>query len=288
MDTIPDEVPPVVETWPDIPEEMTSLSTEEVLWRIRLTENDIKFMGDNLVLDALSAEYDSRVKAMTYLTISMFATLHVWSNLLLSRLQRGQVRRCDKFAHGFGEVIAMPIMLEAVMRVRATKGLRMASFHGNFFVRSTDLLAMPTTAVLRSTCTGERRIRVVTLALQTTTNLSEVYTSADQVAIATLLANKAVERSLSHKLQGAHDAVERSTTPWNPWVFKVGVTNVHLFGGSTHLGNGVGFHATQAGVREIRGKHEDDVAELNTAGRDGSTEGEMMSAEEVREVVKED
>lgn len=28
-----------------------------------------------------------------------------------------------KFAHEFGEVIAMPIMLEAVMRVRATKGM---------------------------------------------------------------------------------------------------------------------------------------------------------------------
>ena len=27
-----------------------------------------------------------------------------------------------KFAHEFGEVIAMPIMVEAVMRVRATKG----------------------------------------------------------------------------------------------------------------------------------------------------------------------
>lgn len=37
----------------------------------------------------------------------------------------------------------MPIMLEAIMRVRASRGLRMAAFHGNFFVRSTDLLAMP-------------------------------------------------------------------------------------------------------------------------------------------------
>lgn len=54
---------------------------------------------------------------------------------------------------------------------------------------------------------GERRIRVVTLALPTTTNLSEVYASADQVAIATFLANKAVERSLSHKLEDARDAV---------------------------------------------------------------------------------
>ncbi|ETW78005.1 hypothetical protein HETIRDRAFT_388085 [Heterobasidion irregulare TC 32-1] len=137
-----------------------------------------------------------------------------------------------KFAHEFGEVIAMPIMLEAVMRVRASRGLRMASFHGNFFVRSTDLLAMPAvpqdqsyaievqleetltapfvvfqTAVLHTTCYGERRIRVLTLALPTSSNLSEIYASADQVAIATLLANKAVERSITHKLEDARDAV---------------------------------------------------------------------------------
>lgn len=136
-----------------------------------------------------------------------------------------------KFAHEFGEVLAMPIMLEAVMRVRASKGLRMASFHGNFFVRSTDLLAMPAvptdqsyaievqiedtitapfvvfqTAVLHTTCYGERRIRVITHALPTTSSLSELFASADQVAIATLLANKAVERSLTHKLEDSRDA----------------------------------------------------------------------------------
>jgi protein transport protein SEC24 len=125
----------------------------------------------------------------------------------------------------------------------------MASFHGNFFVRSTDLLAMPAvpqdqsyaievqieeaittpfvvfqTAVLHTTCygvpflpsfiriifmfeIGERRIRVITLALPTTTNLSEVYASADQVAIATFFANKAVERSLTNKLEDSRDYV---------------------------------------------------------------------------------
>lgn len=137
-----------------------------------------------------------------------------------------------KFAHELGEILAMPIMLEAVMRVRASKGLRMASFHGNFFVRSTDLLAMPAvptdqsyaieiqiedtltapfvvfqTAVLHTTCHGERRIRVITLALPTTSNLSEVFASADQVAIATYMANKAVERSITHKLEDSRDAV---------------------------------------------------------------------------------
>lgn len=34
-------------------------------------------------------------------------------------------------------------MLEAITRVRGSRGIRMASFHGNFFVRTTDLLAMP-------------------------------------------------------------------------------------------------------------------------------------------------
>jgi protein transport protein SEC24 len=54
---------------------------------------------------------------------------------------------------------------------------------------------------------GERRIRVITHALPTTTNLSEVFASADQVALATLLANKAVERSLTHKLEDSRDAL---------------------------------------------------------------------------------
>jgi len=111
-------------------------------------------------------------------------------------------------------------------------GLRMASFHGNFFVSSSDLLSMPSipedqsysieveydddikgshvvlqTASLHTTSEGERRIRVITLALPTTSNISQVYASADQIAIATFLASKAVERSISHKLEDARDAV---------------------------------------------------------------------------------
>ncbi|CAG8709270.1 14480_t:CDS:10, partial [Acaulospora morrowiae] len=137
-----------------------------------------------------------------------------------------------KFAHEFAEFLASPIALEAVMRVRASKGIRMTSFHGNFFVRQTDLLALPNvprdhsytievsieenittptvcfqTALLHTTCFGERRIRVLTLALPVTNNLNELFASADQLAITTLLANKAVERSLSSKLEDARDAL---------------------------------------------------------------------------------
>ncbi|KAF8761752.1 CPII coat sec24 protein [Rhizoctonia solani] len=137
-----------------------------------------------------------------------------------------------KFAHEFGQVIGSPIGLEGLVRIRASRGLRMSQFHGNFFVRSTDLLAFPAipmdqsytvevqieenlttpfvvmqAGILYTTSFGERRVRVVTLALPTTSNASELYASADQVAIATYLAHKAVERGVSSKLEDARDAV---------------------------------------------------------------------------------
>lgn len=40
MDTTPDQ--PAEETWEDIPEDIKSLGTDEILTRIRLIENDIK------------------------------------------------------------------------------------------------------------------------------------------------------------------------------------------------------------------------------------------------------
>ncbi|KAH8917910.1 CPII coat sec24 protein [Atractiella rhizophila] len=137
-----------------------------------------------------------------------------------------------KFAHELGEVLASPIGLEAIIRIRASRGLRMTAFHGNFFIRSTDLLGLPAvpcdqsytveiqvedpltqpfvvfqTAVLHTSSFGERRIRVVTQAFPTTSNLSEIYSSVDQVALATYLSCKAVEKSLYSRLDDARDAV---------------------------------------------------------------------------------
>jgi protein transport protein SEC24 len=43
--------------------------------------------------------------------------------------------------------------------------------------------------------------------MPTTQNISEVFASADQLALVALFANKAVERSLSHKMEDARDAV---------------------------------------------------------------------------------
>ncbi|KAI8146864.1 hypothetical protein BJV82DRAFT_509103 [Fennellomyces sp. T-0311] len=137
-----------------------------------------------------------------------------------------------KFAHEFSELIAEEIGLEAVIRIRASRGLRMNAFHGNFFIRSTDLLALPNvprnqsycvevvieddlktptvcfqTALLHTTCHGERRIRVITLCLPVTTSMPEIYSCVNQQALAAYFANKGVERALSSKLDDARDAI---------------------------------------------------------------------------------
>lgn len=128
--------------------------------------------------------------------------------------------------------MSRPLGLEAVLRVRASKGIRVDSFHGNFFLRSTDLLALPNvtpdhgyavemaveeqlvgdyacfqTALLHTSSNGERRIRVITTALPITNQISEIYASADPFAIASLLAKKAIERSLTAKMEDAREAV---------------------------------------------------------------------------------
>lgn len=138
-----------------------------------------------------------------------------------------------KFAKEFSDYLSAEIGLEAVLRVRATTGLRMNAFYGNFFNRSSDLCAFPAfprdqsyvvevaideslqkgpicmqTAVLHTTCNGERRIRVLTLSLPTTQNLADVCASADQMAITAYFSHKAVERALGSGLEAARDALQ--------------------------------------------------------------------------------
>ncbi|GAB0492134.1 hypothetical protein MMPV_003393 [Pyropia vietnamensis] len=109
--------------------------------------------------------------------------------------------------------------LEAVMRVRATKGVRCGNFHGRFFLRNTDLLALPNsdadsaygvqfsfddaalttgvfvvqTALLYTSTRGERRIRVHTVAAPVSRSVPEMLASADAGATANLLVRTAAD-----------------------------------------------------------------------------------------------
>ncbi|KAJ3205175.1 COPII subunit [Entophlyctis luteolus] len=136
----------------------------------------------------------------------------------------------EKFRRELQNFFSRPLALEAVLRVRASKGIRTTGFHGNFFLRSTDLLALPAvdpdyaygiemeiqdnlqgnmacfqTALLHTSSSGERRIRVITLTVPVTDALGEIYNSADQYAIAALWAKKAVEKCLGSHIEAARD-----------------------------------------------------------------------------------
>ncbi|EPY50354.1 COPII vesicle coat protein [Schizosaccharomyces cryophilus OY26] len=137
-----------------------------------------------------------------------------------------------KFASELSDYLSSEVALEAVMRVRGSSGIRMSSFYGNFFNRSSDLCAFPSfprdqcyvieaviedtitkpfasfqAAILHTTSSGERRIRVVTLSLPVTNSLTELYASADQLAMMHVLTMRATEKALSSNLSDARDGI---------------------------------------------------------------------------------
>ncbi|GIY28448.1 protein transport protein Sec24B [Caerostris darwini] len=139
----------------------------------------------------------------------------------------------NKFAGDLKRYLTRRIGFEAVMRVRCTRGLSIHTFHGNFFVRSTDLLSLPNinpdtgygmqiaieenlteynsvcfqAAVLYTSSNGERRIRVHTLCLPVVSILQDVLGGADQETVIGLVSKMAVDRSISSSLTDARDAL---------------------------------------------------------------------------------
>ncbi|XP_069834618.1 protein transport protein Sec24B isoform X2 [Dendropsophus ebraccatus] len=141
--------------------------------------------------------------------------------------------QADKLKQDLDHYLTRRIGFEAVMRIRCTKGLSIHTFHGNFFVRSTDLLSLANinedagfavqmsleesltdsslaccqVALLYTSSKGQRRIRVHTLCLPVVTSLPDVFAGADVEAITCLLANMAVDRSITSSLSDARDAL---------------------------------------------------------------------------------
>ena len=119
----------------------------------------------------------------------------------------------SRLEEDLGHYLTRSIGFEAVLRLRCTRGLNIHSFHGNFFVRSTDLLTLPNlspdagyavqmsisddlrdfggvcfqAALLYTNPAGERRIRVHTMGLPIAGTVQEVIFGADQEAIIGML-----------------------------------------------------------------------------------------------------
>ncbi|KAF5301407.1 hypothetical protein FQA39_LY02136 [Lamprigera yunnana] len=143
-----------------------------------------------------------------------------------------RILHAETFERNLKRYLTRKIGFEAVMRIRCTRGLSIHTFHGNFFVRSTDLLSLPNVnpeagfgmqvsidenlsdlhtvcfqaALLYTSSKGERRIRVHTLCVPIASTLPDVLASADQQCIVGLLAKMAVDRSMQSSLADAREA----------------------------------------------------------------------------------
>lgn len=151
----------------------------------------------------------------------------------LPLFQASKFQHAEALERMLRRYLTRKIGFEAVMRIRCSRGLGIHTFHGNFFVRSTDLLSLPNinpdagfgmqvtieeslsdmqnvcfqAALLYTSSKGERRIRVHTLCLPTSTNLSDILHSADQQCVVGLLSKMAVDKSLQSSLSDAREAL---------------------------------------------------------------------------------
>uniref|UniRef100_A0AC34RIQ8 Protein transport protein Sec24B n=1 Tax=Panagrolaimus sp. JU765 TaxID=591449 RepID=A0AC34RIQ8_9BILA len=131
-----------------------------------------------------------------------------------------QVKRYEKLLVRY---LTRKIGFEAVLRIRCSRGVSLHSFYGNFFVRSTDLLAIPTVspdaalgvqlqvdeslsgqqticfqaALLYTSSRGDRRIRVHTMCLPIVTEIRQMYETFDLQACGAMLAKMASERAMT-------------------------------------------------------------------------------------------
>lgn len=135
----------------------------------------------------------------------------------------------EKLHYELSSFLSQDFGQEAMLRVRASSGIRTSSFSGHFFVRSSDLMTFPNiprdqtytidmsidehitkpfvclqAALLYSTAYGERRIRVMTQQIPVSDKLPDIYASADQQAITMWHAHQASEKAITGGVKSAH------------------------------------------------------------------------------------
>jgi protein transport protein SEC24 len=142
----------------------------------------------------------------------------------------------QRFEEQLVKVLTQPTAFEAVMRIRCSKGMRITNFYGNFYIRGTDLMALPNVnadsvfgfdlshdeqnvasnyvtvqaALLYTSSDGQRRIRVMTQALAVTSLTSDLIASVDPLATMNLLSKQAVDVSVKTTIDNARIRLQQS------------------------------------------------------------------------------
>uniref|UniRef100_A0A0N5AML2 Protein transport protein Sec24-like At3g07100 n=1 Tax=Syphacia muris TaxID=451379 RepID=A0A0N5AML2_9BILA len=168
--------------------------------------------------------------------------------------------QAKRFQKQLSRYLTRKIGFEAVLRIRCTRGLALHSFYGNFFVRSTDLLAMANVnpdsafsmqvqieedlnglnsvcfqaALLYTSSKGDRRIRIHTLCLPVTKDLNTIYKSFDLRCSISLLSRFGNEfrfvygRSLEDSREAMANAAIDAFSSFNKAVAQQGNVNAVL------------------------------------------------------------
>lgn len=185
-----------------------------------------------------------QVAVDTFLFSSQYTDLATIS--VLSRYTAGQcyyypgfnaTRDGKKFETDLLHNLTRSTAFESVMRVRATRGMRFSNFYGNYFVRGTDLLALPNcssdssfsldmsydeaqlqaqavsiqSALLYTSSNGERRIRVHTMVLPVTSSVTEMVESLDIDCAMNILSKQAVGIAAKAGMDIARQRVHQNT-----------------------------------------------------------------------------
>jgi len=187
---------------------------------------------EHTLFQTADAFYQNTVNEMgkNQVSIELFLTPTAYCDVAslhsLAKNTGGQLHFYPRFSsqrHGkaFGadvrRTLARETAWEAVFRLRASNGVRVSGFHGNFQLRGADLMQLPTCdadatyalefrhqekmvasgvitlqgALLYTNSNGQRRIRVLTTVVPVTSTVSDLHSSANQDAIAAFVAKKA-------------------------------------------------------------------------------------------------
>lgn len=145
-------------------------------------------------------------------------------------------RDAAKFEYELSHCLTRAIGFEAVMRVRATRGLKIANFYGNYFIRGTDLLSLPNvtsdstfgfdlgyeeqilqttvvtvqSALLYTTSNGERRIRVHTMILPVTDSVTLMLDTVDVDTAVNIAGKQAVDIASKTGFENARLKLQQS------------------------------------------------------------------------------
>lgn len=140
-----------------------------------------------------------------------------------------------KFEKELHHCLTRSTAFEAVMRVRATRGVRIANYYGNYYIRGQDLLALPNctsdssfaidlayeeqtlaaqvvtvqAALLYTSSNGERRIRVHTHLIPVTQSIPDVIDSVDMDAVVNLLIKQAIEIATKTGFENARNRIHQ-------------------------------------------------------------------------------